>query len=246
MLFIKIDCLKPIHLFDRQIFVNAVSEKRGLGRIRCRQNVNSLRALKVTGKKGELVAQAFAAVEFNIPISKTAEEIEGEIANEYKNKLYVDGKPLPDSFVLKTGWKNEEEGISFWPMVTNFYIIKYLMLDTVGHADDLNDYKQSKAYSYFINGWLGEILYHSLGSSPHCFVKTDCRPSQRINDAKHNLWILITKKEGKVLQGHCTCMAGLGATCNHVAAALFRLEAAMRYGLSNPACTSKPCEWLPN
>ena len=29
-----------------------------------------LRALKVTGKKTELVARAFAAVEFNIPISK--------------------------------------------------------------------------------------------------------------------------------------------------------------------------------
>ena len=56
---------------------------------------------------------------------KTAEEIEGEIANEYKNKLCVDGKTLPDPFVLKTGWKNEEEGICFWPMVTNFYIIKY-------------------------------------------------------------------------------------------------------------------------
>jgi len=41
-------------------------------------------------------------------------------------------------------------------------------------------------------------------------------------------------------------MAGMGSTCNHVAAALFRIEAAMRLGLSNPACTTKPCEWLPN
>ena len=135
-----------------------------------------LRALKVTGKKCELVARAFAAVEFNIPISKTAEEIEGEIADEYKNKLSVDGKTLPDPFVLKTGWKNEEEGICFWPMVTNFYIIKYLMLDTIGHGDDLNDYKQSKAYSYFINGWLGEILYHPLGSSPPLFCEDRLSP----------------------------------------------------------------------
>ena len=82
-----------------------------------------LRALKVTGKKCELVARAFAAVEFNIPISKTAEEIEGEIADEYKNKLSVDGKTLPDPFVLKTGWKNEEEGICFWPMVTKLHCL---------------------------------------------------------------------------------------------------------------------------
>ena len=31
-----------------------------------------------------------------------------------------------------------------------------------------------------------------------------------------------------------------------VAAILFRVEAAVRLGLSNPACTAKPCEWLPN
>ena len=48
------------------------------------------------------------------------------------------------------------------------------------------------------------------------------------------------------MNAHCTCMAGMGATCNHVAAALFRLEAAMRLGLSNTSCTAKPCEWLPN
>uniref|UniRef100_A0A7M5WWY6 YqaJ viral recombinase domain-containing protein n=1 Tax=Clytia hemisphaerica TaxID=252671 RepID=A0A7M5WWY6_9CNID len=41
-------------------------------------------------------------------------------------------------------------------------------------------------------------------------------------------------------------MAGMGSSCNHVAAALFRIEAAMRYGLSNPSSTSLPNEWLPN
>lgn len=36
------------------------------------------------------------------------------------------------------------------------------------------------------------------------------------------------------------------SSCNHVAAALFRLEAAFHSGLCNPACTTKPCEWLPS
>ena len=31
-------------------------------------------------------------------------------------------------------------------------------------------------------------------------------------------------------------------TCNHLAALLFRVEAAVRLGLSNPPCTAKPCE----
>ena len=41
-------------------------------------------------------------------------------------------------------------------------------------------------------------------------------------------------------------MTGMGSTCNHIAAALFRVEAAMRLGLINLACTEKTCEWLPN
>ena len=41
-------------------------------------------------------------------------------------------------------------------------------------------------------------------------------------------------------------LPGVFQTCNHVAAALFRIKAAVRMGLSNPSCTSKPCKWLPN
>ena len=48
------------------------------------------------------------------------------------------------------------------------------------------------------------------------------------------------------MSAHCTCMAGLSQTCNHVAASLFRIEAAVRNGLTNVACTSLKSEWLPN
>lgn len=41
-------------------------------------------------------------------------------------------------------------------------------------------------------------------------------------------------------------MAGMSQTCNHVAAALFRIESVSRLGLNNPSHTSKACEWLPN
>ena len=47
------------------------------------------------------------------------------------------------------------------------------------------------------------------------------------------------------MSAHCTCMAGMIQTCNHVGAALFRIEAAGGLGLNSPSCTSKACEWLP-
>lgn len=33
--------------------------------------------------------------------------------------------------------------------------------------------------------------------------------------------------------GHCTCMAGLGEVCSHIAAVLFSIETAVREGLTN-------------
>ena len=41
-------------------------------------------------------------------------------------------------------------------------------------------------------------------------------------------------------------MAGMSQTFNHVVSALFHIEAAVRLVLTNSACTSIPCEWLPN
>ena len=35
----------------------------------------------------------------------------------------------------------------------------------------------------------------------------------------------------------------MGGSCIHISALLFRVEAANRTGMTNPACTSKPCAW---
>lgn len=56
-----------------------------------------------------------------------------------------------------------------------------------------------------------------------------------------NVWVAL-KKNGEVVFAHCTCMAGLGETCSHVAATCFYLEAAVKME-SNVACTSKSCSW---
>ena len=45
--------------------------------------------------------------------------------------------------------------------------------------------------------------------------------------------------------GYCSFKVGISQAYNHVAAALFQIEAAVRMGLTNLSCTSKPCEWLP-
>ena len=207
-----------------------------------------LRGLKVKGRKAELVSRVFSACENNVQPIKTAEEVECDLRNEYQLKLIIGDDVIPDPFQVSSGWCNEEEGLTFWPMISYGDIFNFLMFkpSELG-SSDLNDYKNSKAYSYFANGWLGCISYHNIDKhSKYCFLQADCRPSERLRDTPHKVWVCVLKSDHTIKTAHCSCMAGMSATCNHVAALLFRVEAAVRYGLTNPSCTAKSCEWLPN
>ena len=62
--------------------------------------------------------------------------------------------------------------------------------------------------------------------------------NQSVNDPRHKLWIIL-EKSVKIWLSHCTCMASMGETCNHVAAAV---ETALRTGLTNPLSTSSANE----
>ena len=160
------------------------------------KNYLRLRGLKVTGKKAVLVARAFSTFENNVAVIKTAEEVEAELKQEYDDKLKLDEMNIPDPFKLNNGWLDEEEGIAYWPIVPTYYIIQFLMIDS--DVEDLSDYKGSKAYSYFKQGWLSNISYHSLGSSKY----------ERLRNSPHKLWVCLSKKEGKVIIAHCTSTMG--------------------------------------
>ena len=44
----------------------------------------------------------------------------------------------------------------------------------------------------------------------------------------------------------CASMAGRGQCFNHVAAAMYRIEAAVRSEMTNLSCSSTASQWLPN
>ena len=67
--------------------------------------------------------------------------------------------------------------------------------------------------------------------------------SQSLSAAPAKPWVAI-KTEGTVVLAHCTCMAGLGEACLHIAAVLFLLEGNTQHR-QRLACTSLPCSWLP-
>ena len=65
------------------------------------------------------------------------------------------------------------------------------------------------------------------------------RHSQRISTTPVKQWV-AAEKGGTIICAHCTCMAGLGEACSHIAALLFVLEANTKMQ-KNTSCTSRLC-----
>ena len=82
------------------------------------RNYLKIRGLKVTGTKKELVARVFAASENGVQPVKTAMEIESNLITEYKSKLKMNDFPIPDPFKIPHGWMEEDEGMTFWSMLS--------------------------------------------------------------------------------------------------------------------------------
>ena len=134
---------------------------------------------------------------------------------------------MPDPFKRETGWLKEVEGIKFWPLTLYADNCKLLAFHPSElSSTDLNDYITSKAYSYHSQGWVSTLDFHnSSGSSTYCVLKGTCRPSQRINDILHKLWVYIQKqkwknsfiplhmygRDGSNLQPCCCCFVSSGS-----------------------------------
>ncbi|CAC5412802.1 unnamed protein product [Mytilus coruscus] len=154
---------------------------------------------------------------------------------------------VPDPLIdLTSGWITESKCVSMWTPTMYYDIATFLQNNRDKSLSDrlMKDYKEGMAYSYFTSGWLKEVCYHHIdNNSPYCFLKAECTASQRINDVPHTTWVLVEKASGEIQTAYCTCFAGLGETCNHMAAILFKVDYAGQWGANNKSCTSKPCVW---
>lgn len=67
--------------------------------------------------------------------------------------------------------------------------------------------------------------------------------SQAVRQPPLDLWILTEERKGPVLTANCTCRAGQGSTCSHVAAVLYYVEAAVNIR-NKPTVTEERAYWL--
>ena len=108
-------------------------------------------------------------------------------------------------------------------------------------STDLNDYKDSKAYSYYKSGWFQPLYFHKLSGIKYCILKKEkCRPSQIISQINHKL----RNYYGKIWINQILSLYKYD--WNHFAAVMYRIETADRNGLTNPSCTNTTNQWLPN
>ena len=104
------------------------------------------------------------------------------------------------------------------------------------------EYKDGKGFRYFASEFVKQIFWHKISdSSTICFMKCKVTPSQRTSSTAYNVWAAVEKSSpgGQIVSAYCSCTAGLSGSCNHVAAMLFQVEAAVSTGITKPTCTSK-------
>ena len=98
-----------------------------------------------------------------------------------------------------------------------------------------------KRYNFFKSGHVQKI---ELSESSCCYVRCDVLPSMRRSDP-YKVKVCLSD-DGMVVVALCTCTAGLGGCCNHVAALLYALEEFVRFGLreeDEESPTSRLCRW---
>lgn len=85
------------------------------------------------------------------------------------------------------------------------------------------------------------MFYSSSGIQ--CYLFAQVNHSQSLNRPPVDSWALC-KCDGEVVAAHCTCMAGNGDACSHVAALLFYVEYGVRVRQER-SCTDSANSWLP-
>lgn len=186
----------------------------------------------------DLAARALVAIEQDRPIKPATENLASSLKSDNENTL-KDGGLTVDPLQLNAGeW---EDDLTKWPRTHMGQIFSYILENKTFETEYIRQYKVRKAYSFFKTGFVHKVVVKSL-SSERVLLSCCVTPSQRIREQPHQLWILC-KTSGEIVCSYCSCTAGLSTCCNHVIAALYKVEFANIKGVNDPACTEKACAW---
>ncbi|KAK7108861.1 hypothetical protein V1264_016523 [Littorina saxatilis] len=208
------------------------------------------RGINVSGRKEDLIARAKGceALEINV-VRDTENENENSrvLLRQYEQLITPDGYKMPDPSKLDN-WRNIFE----CPDVTDRQLCEYLVLSRHRTEDkrQMGATRQLKASALFKEGHVFSPHHHPIAEDcSHCFVSARVMPSLPGKDQRttpdHFTWISISKSDGVIHSADCSCTAGEGGSCNHIAAVLYMLaDLTERRQQGLLSCTSQTCSWL--
>jgi hypothetical protein len=173
--------------------------------------------------------------------SYNVDELDAEAKKRYKGKLEMIGMIKCPYMLLGDVWANDP---TKWPALEYPEVYSYL-IETPGvfTKEAMNNRKSLEAHNQFRSGWVRTIFHYDIPATKFVIMKANVNPSQRLNDEPQTPWVAINRVTTSVMNAHCTCMAGLGESCTHIGALLFKIEAAVRAGFTRRACTDEACLW---
>ncbi|KAL1424360.1 hypothetical protein MTO96_020286 [Rhipicephalus appendiculatus] len=106
------------------------------------------------------------------------------------------------------------------------------------------NFKLSDAYNSFVNGKVKRVSSFKAGKRGEGVVLiVACVEASQTLSKTYQSWCVV-RDDSAVASAHCTCIAGLGECCTHVAALLFNVEATVRYGLDKQSPPDTACGWI--
>lgn len=163
----------------------------------------AVRGLKQSGEKAELVARAFGANELGVPKKFTQEQIFESIKKEYAKRLTVNGIKTDPNTLPDDAWA---DNVQAWPELDDGKLFSYILRVKAVDVDYIGKYKDQKAYSYWMSGFVDTVYAAKFPSDRTLtFLKGKVCPSQRLRDDPHKVWVCVKDREDcKVVTSWCT------------------------------------------
>ena len=132
--------------------------------------------------------------------------LQGCARARYLEKLHLLGLEECNDPYSESNSSKFVDNMTLWPPLEYGHIFGYFVTrPDLYTQEQLLAWKQLDAYNYFQSGYVRTVLVSAVGSIR--LLKALVNPSQRSPDSAHHCWVAI-KKDGTVVSGHCTCMAG--------------------------------------
>ena len=187
-------------------------------------------------------AECSDSTSFEPEISSVFQDLNATGRKRYLEKLAFVGKGVQDPYLHRPTAASSDEPLVFVPVeygdVYNFLI----NAPSPYTKEELKAFKSLEGYQFFLSGWVGKLrCFNATEDGSRVFATAHVRHSQSVSSAELLPWVALAK-DGTVMCAHCTCMAGLGEACSHIAALLFVLVSRTSV-TQDKSCTSVPCQW---